>query len=83
MDSRYIPKTDREKIGYLIEECGEVLQACGKSLRWGLESSNPELSPEERETNREWLARELNDLQRAMRFAREVIDSEDVGDLNR
>lgn len=63
----YEPKSDSERLGYLVEECGEVLAATGKTLRWGLDSTNPELpSDEDRETNREWLRRELLDLQAAI-----------------
>ncbi len=74
MKPEYLPITDEEKLGYLVEECGEVLAATGKTLRWGLESSNPELPVEERETNRDWLRRELVDLKRAIAFAEEVLD---------
>ncbi len=74
MNPKYEPKTDVEKLGYLIEECGEVLAATGKSLRWGLDSVDPELDPDDAETNRAWLARELRDLERAIGFAREVLN---------
>lgn len=63
---RYYPKTTEQKLGYLAEEAGEVLAAVGKSQRWGLESSNPELPPEKQETNRQWLLRELQDLKGAI-----------------
>lgn len=71
MPPYYRPKTLDQKLGYLVEECGEVLSAVGKSQRWGLESSNPELPVEDRETNREWLLRELVDLERAIALVRE------------
>jgi len=66
MNPRYMPKTDLQVLGYLVEECGEVLTAAGKTIRWGLDSYNPELPPEEREANRDWLMRELHDLKRAI-----------------
>ena len=69
MKPEYEPKTQSQKIGYLIEECGELLAAVGKTLRWGLDSYNPELPPEERETNRQWVLRELNDVRRAVELA--------------
>lgn len=72
MKPEYEPRTDEQKLGYLVEECGEVLAALGKSLRWGLESVNPELPLEQQETNRAWLDRELTDLLRAISYAREV-----------
>jgi NTP pyrophosphatase (non-canonical NTP hydrolase) len=48
----------RERLTMLIEECGEVIQAATKALRHGYESRHPD----GRETNREYLARELRDL---------------------
>jgi NTP pyrophosphatase (non-canonical NTP hydrolase) len=54
------------KLGYFIEECGEALQAAGKSLRWGLDSVNPELPQEQQETNLDWLLREMVDVQYAI-----------------
>lgn len=78
MKSKYAPRTNDEKIGYLVEECGEVLAAAGKSIRWGLRSFNPELPKAKRELNRDWLARELKDLEEAIVYARQVIE-EDIG----
>ena len=34
MKPEYEPKDTLQKLGYLIEECGEVLAAAGKSVRW-------------------------------------------------
>jgi NTP pyrophosphatase (non-canonical NTP hydrolase) len=59
----YIRNDTHSILSHLVEECGEVLAAAGKSLRWGLESVNPELPPEQQETNRAWLFRELCDLE--------------------
>lgn len=69
----YEPKTAEQRLGYLVEECGEVLAAAGKSLRWGLLSVNPEIPTSEQETNAEWLARELDDLEAAIARVREVL----------
>lgn len=66
MKPRYEPKTLTEKLGYLIEECGEVLGAAGKSMRWGFHGSNPELPEAEREKNVDWLLREISDLEGAV-----------------
>jgi NTP pyrophosphatase (non-canonical NTP hydrolase) len=63
---RYRPKSTTQRLAYLVEECGEVLAAAGKSQRWGLESYNPDLPPDERETNAAWLLREMHDLKRAI-----------------
>lgn len=73
MNPAYVPKTLLQKLAYLAEEAGEVVSAVGKTIRWGTESSNPELPPEQRETNRDWILRELVDLERAIRFAREAL----------
>lgn len=59
-------KTVLQKLGHVVEECGELSAAAGKTIRWGLDSWNPELPPEQRETNRDWLLREMRDLRRAM-----------------
>jgi NTP pyrophosphatase (non-canonical NTP hydrolase) len=69
----YEPKTVEQRLGYLIEECGEVLQAAGKSIRWGLQSVNPELPASQQESNQEWLRRELKDLKAAIRRIEDVL----------
>lgn len=66
MKPQYEPRRIEESLGYVVEECGEVLQAIGKSQRWGLDSVNPELPPEQQETNQAWLERELVDLRGAI-----------------
>lgn len=68
MKPKYEPKTWEQKLGYLVEEAGEVLAAAGKTLRWGPRSVNPELPPEQQEENAIWLWRELRDLKRAIRI---------------
>jgi len=75
MDSthKYYPKTIEQKLGYLVEECGEVQAAIGKTIRWGLDGYNPELPIEEREINRDWILRELKDLEQAIKFVKEVL----------
>jgi hypothetical protein len=49
-------------LAHAIEEAGEFLAAAGKTQRWGRESYNPEIPPEQRETNDAWLRREMDDL---------------------
>lgn len=71
MKPEYEPKNEGQALGYLVEECGEVLAAVGKSQRWGLESVNPENG--DPETNREWILRELKDLSGAIRRARKFL----------
>ena len=73
MKPEYTPITAAQKIGYLIEECGEVLAACGKTVRWGTESFNPELPVEKREINSDWILRELVDLKRAIELVEEEL----------
>lgn len=53
-------------LSHFVEECGEALAAAGKTQRWGLLSVNPELPSEQQESNRDWLLRELTDLEGAM-----------------
>lgn len=62
MTPGYEPKSQEEAIAHLSEECGEVVTAIGKAMRFGLDSYNPELPPEQRETNRQWITREVADL---------------------
>jgi hypothetical protein len=52
--------------GKLIEELGELQAALGKSIRWGWLSFNPELTPEERESNVAWVRREMQDVKDAI-----------------
>jgi NTP pyrophosphatase (non-canonical NTP hydrolase) len=73
MNPRYEPKTPLQTLGYLAEECGEVLAALGKTIRWGLDSYNPELPEDQRELNRDWLERELTDLDGAIHRVRKLL----------
>jgi hypothetical protein len=66
MDERYIVDNVEHAWGRLVEESGEVLAAAGKSLRFGLDSYDPTLPVEERETNAAWLKREIDDLKDAI-----------------
>ncbi len=63
---RYKPRSATQARAYVIEECGELLAAIGKSQRWGLLSYNPELPESEQETNAAWVLREAADVQRAL-----------------
>lgn len=65
-DPRYMrPGIDFAR-GKLIEELGELQAALGKSIRWGWLSSNPELPREQRETNADWVRREIADVRQAL-----------------
>ncbi|MDE2106892.1 MAG: hypothetical protein KGL39_57285 [Patescibacteria group bacterium] len=74
MKSQYEPRTREQFYGYLIEECGEVLAAAGKTLRWGEMSVNPELPKEQQERNVDWLLREMADLRGAMERLERFLD---------
>lgn len=52
---------EAERIALLMEECGEVIQSCGKILRHGYESTHPEGGP----TNRQSLEIELGHVMHA------------------
>ena len=56
--------SQEERLVILIEECSEVIKAATKTLRHGYESRNPAV-PRAR-TNREDLAREIDDLRVAI-----------------
>lgn len=63
VDFRYIRTGDVHfALAHAAEEAGELVSAIGKTLRWGLNSVNPELPPEQQETNRAWVLREMADL---------------------
>lgn len=68
MDKRYFVDDFDHCLGHVVEECGEVCAAAGKLLRWGPYSYNPELPEDtrDRETNIDWLSREITDLQEAL-----------------
>lgn len=63
-----------DEIGCFVEECGEVIAEVGKMMLLGIESTNPELPPEQQETNRDWILRELPDLRKAIAIFRASID---------
>ncbi len=69
METRYLPKTTPKKLAHLVEECGEVMQAVGKAGRFGLDKRHPAGG----ETNREWILRELVDLECAIEAVRAAL----------
>lgn len=84
MKKAYLPKTLGGKIGRLDEECSEVGSACAKTLRVCLEwhggnirgalaDFNPDLPPEKRETNRDWILREIKDLEHAIKVVKKAL----------
>lgn len=51
---------EAERLAFLIEECGEVIQAAAKILRHGYESYDP--TDNSKGTNRDMLGRELGNV---------------------
>lgn len=84
MKKAYLPRTTGGKILRLAEECAEVAAACNKTARicmeWdpndiegALEGYNPELPESKRETNREWIWREIKDLEHAIKVVKKAL----------
>ena len=71
-----LTRAEIERLAYLSEECGEVIQIVGKILRHGYDSYNP-LDPKKLD-NRALLNMELSDILKAMT---RMLDSGDI-DLN-
>ena len=65
-----------ELIALLMEECGELVQACGKILRHGLDSFHPDTEI----SNREALVHEMGDVTAAMKMLcnNSIVDKEIV-----
>ena len=84
MNDHYKPKTIEAKLGWVVEECGEVLAAIGKTQRWGLKSVDPTIfDHKKQETNRAWIMRELRDLKKAITLLESApemqVDAEEQG----
>lgn len=62
MQAKYLRDDFDSVLAHAVEEVGEFIAAAGKTQRWGRKSFNPELPPEERETNEAWLRREMQDV---------------------
>lgn len=78
-EARFMPKTYEDWKWKLVEEIGELQAALGglsaalgKAGRWGMDSYNPYLSPELRETNRAWVIREMENITREYADVREA-----------
>lgn len=66
MQTKYLRPGFDFALAHAVEEAGEFLAAAGKTQRWGRDSYNPELAPQDRETNETWLRREMDDLRGAL-----------------
>jgi hypothetical protein len=73
MKPGYEPKNALGIAGWILEECGEVMQCVGKAMRFGLDGTNPDLPEDERETNGEAIVREAEDLWRAIVYAGDAV----------
>lgn len=76
VESKYLQKGFEKQLAHVVEECGEVLAAAGKTLRWGRDSIDPtkrEGDDHFEETNAEWLLREMDDLTAAMARLRKTM----------
>ena len=65
-DPRYMREGLPFAVGKAVEELGELQSALGKTLRWGWFSSNPELPPEKRIVNAQWVKQEIADVREAL-----------------
>lgn len=75
MSGQYLKPGDvRFCLAHVAEELGEAAAAAGKSLRWGLNSVNPEVPPDERETNWAWLQREMTDVKGAWERLQQAVE---------
>lgn len=65
-DQRYMRPGLPFAVGKTIEELGELQAALGKTLRWGWQSYNPEIPPERRISNLDWVRAEMEDVRGAL-----------------
>lgn len=65
-DPRFLQEGFDKQLAHVVEECGEVLSAAGKTQRWGPDNVNPLLPKEQQELNIKWLQRELKDCREAI-----------------
>ena len=75
-DPRFFQNGFEKRLAHVVEECGEVTAAAGKTLRWGAYSFNPLLPKSEQETNLLWLRREIADLRGALDRLDEAMEIE-------
>lgn len=79
-DERFLQRGFDKQLAHLVEECGEVLAAAGKTQRWGRDSVNPLIPDAEQETNEAWLRREMRDLRQSMDRLEATIDADNLTD---
>lgn len=77
-DNRFLQQGFFNQLAHLVEECGEVLAAAGKTQRWGWASVNPLIPVGEQESNLLWLKREMGDLKEAIQRLEATIEADDL-----
>lgn len=75
-DPRFLQDGFEKRLAHLVEECGELIAAAGKTQRWGPDSVNPLLQPQHQETNIAWLRREMADVRQALDRFEQAADEE-------
>jgi hypothetical protein len=73
---KYIQTGIDKCLAHVIEECGELIQACAKAQRWGFLSVNQELPKAEQKTNLAWMREEWNDVWNAINRLEAEIDKD-------
>ena len=81
-DQKYMRPGLPFAMGKAVEEAGEFLAAMGKTMRWGWNSYNPEVPKSERESNADWVRREVADLRGALDNLEREMDDATVGLLD-
>ena len=76
MKTSYKPRNLNEMMGWVVEECGELQAAIGKTMRHGIESRNPEIPHADAEMNGDWILREMKDVETAIALLRENLVAE-------
>ena len=75
-DPKYIRNDFEHCLAHVNEECGELVAAIGKTMRWGWASVNPELPRSKQEPNIRWVQREMQDLREAIDRLQKCIDED-------
>lgn len=68
----YMPSTIEEALAHLCEEAGELIQECGKALRFGIYNHHPK-EPDKRNIDR--IRTEFNDVRKRMMVLENLITS--------
>lgn len=72
-DERYMRPGVEFAVAKLNEECGELVSAIGKTMRWGFASFDPTKHERDRQTNEGWIFAEMRDVEDAIRRLRHEV----------